>query len=100
MLNEEERLTLKKAIQGWGENFQLEMVIEECSELILAIQHAKRGRHENNDALIEECADVLIVCEQMSIILGEDKVHNVVREKMERLARKVASCNPNLETIK
>ena len=34
----------KMAVDKWGVGSQLDMLVEECSELITAINHAKRAR--------------------------------------------------------
>lgn len=57
---------LVNAIFLWGEEAQLDMIVEECAELIFAIQKHKRGRSLEN--VYEEMADVRILLEQFQLI--------------------------------
>ena len=75
--------TLTTAIKVYGEEKQEQMAIEECAELIQAINHKHRGR-ENNIA--EEIADVEIMLEQLKIINNCYKeVEQIHTEKINRL---------------
>lgn len=76
----------KDAVDKWGKDAQLNMVIEECAELIQAITKLKR--HENEKTIqnvIEEAADVGIMLAQITIIFecGQD----IYREKVEKMKR-------------
>lgn len=74
---------LKFAIKVFGEKAQEEMAIEECAELITAINHKHRGRKHN---IAEEIADVEIMLEQLKIINGcDDEVEQIRKSKLERL---------------
>lgn len=63
----------KDAIDLWGIDAQLDMVVEECSELIKAICKYKRSSHKEMDSLhiAEEHADVLIMLDQLSYIMSK-----------------------------
>lgn len=76
----------EKAINTCGENAQLDMVIEEMSELIKEICKKKRGK-DNHDAITEEIADVEIMLEQLKIICDIDNVDldNAKKYKIDRL---------------
>ena len=50
----------------FGVDFQYDMTIEECSELIKAIQHYKRGLIDV-DKVIKEMADVQVMLYQMKL---------------------------------
>ena len=54
----------KKALEHYGVSDQIEMFIEECTELISDIQRHKRGRLLGED-LAEETADVVVVMRQL-----------------------------------
>jgi NTP pyrophosphatase (non-canonical NTP hydrolase) len=71
-----------RAIKKWGIDAQLDMVQEECAELIVAINKSRRQLPVD---ITGEIADVLIMCEQASIIFGEEEVRNRLGEKLERL---------------
>lgn len=77
MTNQEkktERL-LKAAVLLWGPQAQLDVLKEECAELIVAASHYKRGRKDAKDNLIEEIADVELMCQQARYIIEEQ--HNL-----------------------
>ncbi len=59
----------KIAIEKYGVNAQLDMVIEEMSELTKEICKKKRGK-DNHDEIVEEMADVYIMLEQLKTICG------------------------------
>lgn len=59
--------TLEKAIKMYGKDMQLNVAIEEFSELIKEICKNKRGRY-NIENIIEEMADCYIMLEQLAII--------------------------------
>ena len=83
------------AIRLWGEDTQIDMMIEECSELIKALCKNKR-RPKSFEVLYnvcEELTDVEIVLGQMKRIFDtEGKQSNKIKEeKLMKLKRKV--CN-------
>lgn len=88
MISEKERREIyEDAILEYGEESQVDMVIEECSELIGAIQKRRRGRNTKEDVL-KEVADVYNTIEQLTLILtdGEQiRPHSACDEKLERL---------------
>jgi len=61
---ENEKELLHKALATFGMDSQLDMAIEECSELIVAIQHYKRNR-VSWDSVAEELADVQLMTVQL-----------------------------------
>ena len=100
---------LKAASELWGKSFQKGMAIEECSELILSLRHYDRDRVKITKVL-EEVADVLIVCRQIVLdhmldkdVIDEDGeqytseafVHNTIEYKMSRLQDRVMTDNIN-----
>jgi len=77
----------KKAIEKWGNPSQLLMVMEELAELIQAISHLLRNKYKAKSKVIEELADVEIMCEQLRIMINEDeKIDKVKEEKLNRLS--------------
>jgi NTP pyrophosphatase (non-canonical NTP hydrolase) len=88
---------LASAINAWGTRSQVNMAIEECGELIVALCHRLRGRCDDN-YVAEEIADVQIMLDQLSLIVGKDLVRNFEEQKLERLALRVrASAEPALD---
>lgn len=62
-----DRSIFRRAIAKFGVDNQVLMIIEECSELILAISHYNRDRVKS-DAVIEEIVDLTIMLEQARLI--------------------------------
>ena len=81
---------LELAIKKYGKQPQLNMAIEEMSELTKEICKYMRGNN-NHDQLVEELADVYITLKQVRMICGiEDKeIAKVKREKIDRLYERI-----------
>ena len=79
----------EKAVQSWGVDAQLVMVIEECSELTKEVTKKLRG-HQRPENMKEELADVLVMCEQLRIILGlsDEDLEKIAEEKMLRAMKR------------
>ena len=68
----------------YGNEKQTEMAIEEMGELLVAINHHKRGRVDVS-SVQEEIADVKIAMDQLAMIYGEKGVSEFEKKKLERL---------------
>ncbi len=80
---------LDKAMKMWGVEAQMDMLVEECAELIVAVQHFKRDR-VGWDKVCEEIADVRIMTSQFHTIDGiSDMIHMREMEKIKRLEKRV-----------
>lgn len=79
---------LESAIKHYGDLSQINKIIEELAELIVAIQHAKVNRGSSL-AVAEECADVLIMCAQLRLMVGPALVDSFIGEKVKRLEARV-----------
>ena len=81
---------LETAIKTYGKDMQLNVAIEEFSELIKEICKNKRGR-ENIESITEEMADCYIMLEQLVLIFGieNDEINRVISEKLDRLAERL-----------
>lgn len=78
-----EESVIRSAIKVFGSEAQEQMAIEECSELIQAICHHRRGRESK---IAEEIADVEIMLEQLKIIHGcAEETAAIRKEKVNRL---------------
>ena len=74
------------AIEEYGVDAQMEIAIEECAELMVAICHRRRGRAGSDAELAGEIADVGIMLEQLTLIAGVGPdVARIRGEKLERL---------------
>lgn len=85
--------TLNKALQTYGIENQLDMLVEECSELIQAVCKYKRKIKLNNSTvreqsnLLEEMADVHIMMKQIEIsFFSEHYLQDQINIKETRLA--------------
>ncbi len=85
----EEYGVLNKAIRKWGKDAQVDMAIEELAELIIALQHYKRGRNNIGDVK-EELADVRIMYEQLAMFTDKADIEGrIIQRKMTRLHDRV-----------
>lgn len=77
---------LNEAINTFGEDMQLNVAVEEFSELTKEICKYKRGA-DNKQNIIEEMADCRIMLEQMKIIFGINDISlsREIHRKIERL---------------
>lgn len=87
-ITEAERSLFIRALQSWGHESQIKMCVEECAELIVAIQQHYRGRNTTRD-LCSEIADVMIMCKQMAIMVDEDLVREEMELKLNRLEKRL-----------
>ena len=82
----------ERCVALWGRKAQWGMVQEECAELIVAVNKWDRNKIDAN-AVFEEIADVLIMCEQAACMMGKqpawDEVLRIKREKLKRLENSI-----------
>ena len=90
---------LERAIETYGEDMQLNVAIEEFSELIKEICKHKRGE-DNRDNIIEEMADCYIMLEQLGVIFGIwfEEIEYKKVEKLDRLEKK--TCRKGEQTMR
>ena len=84
-MTDEQRSICLAAIDHYGIVHQKRKALEELAELAVEIAH-DLDRQEDRDAILEELADVIIMCEQMRIIYGGARVDRWIRYKTERLS--------------
>lgn len=84
---------LQQAIDTWGEDAQVSMAIEECSELITALTQFWRGRKTKAE-VAEEIADVSIMMRQLRLIFGYQEVNEIEAGKLARLKKRLAKETP------
>lgn len=92
LFDEEDRRTFDEAVQTWGLEAQIDMAVEECAELIVALQQYQRGRADLHD-VFEELADVRIMYEQLSLFFAPAEVEITVGKKMERLRERLENAD-------
>ena len=84
-MEKEQRIELyKKALEKWGENAQINMLYEECGELIAAVAQFSRGRTSHHDVMTE-LADVSIMVEQLATLMSYEDFEAEKDRKLNRL---------------
>ena len=89
--------TYERAVGIYGKDMQLNVAIEELSELIKEICKNKRGA-DNIDNITEELADCYIMMAQLEIIFDIKPIslYSWIDEKLarleERLAERIVEC--------
>jgi len=91
---------LNEIVQTYGKTAQVDVAIEECSELIKALLKERRKLNsgetvdtsELRSAIIDEIADVLIMATQLEIIyecMGEvdNRINFKIQRQMERMKK-------------
>ena len=74
----------EQVIKKMDSGLQINMMIEECAELIVELRHFRRGRGSGL-AVCGEIADVEIMCAQMRVIFGSTRVNRVKVLKLQKL---------------
>jgi len=86
---------MHQALGQWGLNAQVGQAVEECAELIVALQkHINRTPlHQNTDNILDEIADVEMMLAQIRLALGidDEKLRKRIEHKFERLQRYLAN---------
>tara|TARA_R100001086_G_scaffold225289_2_gene143566 strand:- start:20166 stop:20564 length:399 start_codon:yes stop_codon:yes gene_type:complete len=78
----------EEAVIVWGVDAQIDMAIEECAELIVALNHYRRGRVTEEEVL-GEVADVSILVEQMASLFGRSPFASIRSSKINKLATRL-----------
>ena len=74
----------KAAIDRWGCPAQVDMLVEECAELIVSVNKYRRS---GDLSICEEMADVEIMLEQIRVILGVELSSHIDEWKTNKLIR-------------
>lgn len=105
-MTDEQLYILEKAVQKFGTANQLDMVVEECAELIQAINKLKRSGLINYvitkpnkgmsikdvnvyNNLCSEVADVKIMIAQLEFMLNPETIQISLERKIERLQKRI-----------
>ena len=93
---------LRAAVDAWGPAAQCDVFKEELAELIVAISHFKRNRGGALFEVLEEIADVELMCEQMKYILErvtvepEEQIEEIKQQKVLRTMTKIRDGEPGV----
>lgn len=80
---------LKTAIKQYGRDAQIDICIEEMSELTKALIKNRRCHGENLADVLEEIGDVRIMIDQMQMIFGHTGKYEL--QKIQRLEARLES---------
>jgi len=76
----------QEAIKKWGINFQLDVLVEECGELIHSVMKFRREKSLGNFIhFVEEIVDVEIMINQIKTMLSTSVYEEIKKEKINRL---------------
>ena len=78
----------QKAVLMWGRAAQIDMIIEECAELIKVLLDERRNRANSAD-VIEEVADVIIMTRQARVLYDSEQIDAAIERKLARLRERV-----------
>jgi NTP pyrophosphatase (non-canonical NTP hydrolase) len=82
--------TLDDALELWGKDLQIDVAIEELSELTTELARMQRGTGDP-DAVVEEIADCEIILDQLAKMFGTGDVNDEIERKMHRLRDRIDS---------
>ncbi len=74
----------QKTIDKWGKEAQFDQMTEECAELIASLQHFRRGKIDQQ-AVIDEIADVTLMLGQLTWMFGPEQIEAAVQKKLKKL---------------
>lgn len=82
----------QKAIDTFGEHEQMNMVGEECAELISELNRFRRARSDRMN-VVSEMADVYIVCKQLRMMLNvsDEAFVEMIHSKVKKLDRRLGA---------
>lgn len=86
---------IEKIVEHYEYEYQREILVEECGELIQAIQKLKRTEpfqkpyNERFTEFVEELADVIIICEEIKHYIGQGVVDMAIDMKLKRQIKRI-----------
>ena len=93
-MNKHEQATgLQTIVSTYGVNPQVDIAVDECSELIKALmKHKRKPSLATREGIIDELADVQIMLRQMNIIFEckdevEERIEYKINRQLERIRR-------------
>ena len=79
------------AIKAYGMTAQLDVLQEECAELICAVHAVKRNKKGHMEMIIDELADVKIMVDQIVFAMNiKNAVYSREQFKLSRLADRIS----------
>ena len=84
MISFEQNKICLRAVDHFGVEHQKRKAIEELGELICELSR-EQDRRTDREHILEELADVIIMCEQLRLIYGGKETDAWIDRKLERL---------------
>ena len=72
---------LKKMGEYCGRDASINQACEECAELIVALNHHRRGRVSEEEVCLE-IADVIMMAEELRLVYGPDVVDKKIKQQV------------------
>ena len=91
------REILQKALDKWGTELQVDVAIEEMTELIQRLVQYKRGR-VNKQKVLEELVDSWIMLEQLKLVFDGSFYNNNEPDFIEWYERKLLRLENRIHT--
>jgi NTP pyrophosphatase (non-canonical NTP hydrolase) len=88
----------ERTVAYYGAHAQIEKVIEECGELVVAIQHHRLGRITDEDLALE-MADVDITLRSARLVIGAGLYDSAVSAKLERLGQRLDAADSSIARV-
>lgn len=96
---------VKRSINEWGYDINLNQANEELGELLVAINHYRRGRIRSKD-VIEEIADVSLILDLITEVIANQKdmaaiviKKNIAQVKQQKIDRLEIRLDANNDTL-
>ena len=85
---------MKKALETWGIDAQVDCAVEECAEMIVALhKHTKRAKRDDSRYnVLDEITDVFITLSQMRLAfdIGDAELHEHIKKKLSRVEERLS----------
>lgn len=94
MAKEQSNSIYRRALLQFGLEGRLDILVEEAAEMIVAVNHLRRGRISFQD-LLEECMDVVIVIRQLEEVFPKEMA-DLKAQKLQRLEAKLQKGDLNV----
>ncbi len=89
-ISEEHEALFRECLDHWGIRDQIEAAQEECAEFITAAFHLIRNREGASEEVVEEVADALLTLHEMAVLVGVDKVNDMIDFKVKRVRQRLS----------
>lgn len=89
-ITDNQHAVLDEALRIYGAEAQIKKIVEELTELSLALQHGLKNGFATPENVEEETADAFITLQYLTRLFSEQRIQQVVEQKIDRLEKKIA----------